>query len=142
MSMMNTVISPCSMVKGSITKWATPARYSMNQLALNYYTYCAGDPVNYTDPTGHNFLKRVKKKAKKLKRKAKRKFKKFRKRVKRAKARVKKAVRRSAKNARRAVRNKCGQAKEYIRRKKQRAKEACRNAKAKTKMLQEKEKRQ
>ena len=34
----------------------------MLPLTLNLYMYCGGDPINYTDPTGHGFLKRLYKK--------------------------------------------------------------------------------
>ena len=35
---------------------------NMLPLTLNLYMYCGGDPINYTDPTGHGFLKKLFKK--------------------------------------------------------------------------------
>ena len=35
---------------------------NMLPLTLNLYMYCGGDPINYTEPTGHGFLKRLYKK--------------------------------------------------------------------------------
>ena len=35
---------------------------NMLPLTLNLYMYCGGDPINYTDPTGHGFLKKLYKK--------------------------------------------------------------------------------
>ena len=53
---------------GSFTTQDTYRGDGTEPTTLNYYTYCAGDPVNYTDPTGHSFKKR-KKKARRIRKK-------------------------------------------------------------------------
>ena len=46
----------------SFTSMDTYRGDNMLPLTLNLYMYCGGDPINYTDPTGHGFLKKLFKK--------------------------------------------------------------------------------
>lgn len=60
---------------------------------MNYYAYCGGDPVNYTDPTGHSFLKKMRKRARKAARKMKRRI---RKHVRKYKRKISRKVKKAA----------------------------------------------
>ena len=55
---------------GAFTSQDTYRGEGSDPRTLNLYGYCGGDPVNLTDPTGHQ----IKKKAKKIIRKAKKKL--------------------------------------------------------------------
>ncbi len=50
---------------GSFTTQDTYRGEAVNPLTLNLYAYCAGDPINHTDPTGHSWLGRFARKIKK-----------------------------------------------------------------------------
>ena len=82
---------------GTFTSQDTYRGEAANPLTQNLYTYCAGDPVNRIDPSGHSWLRKPWGKAKKFAKRAYRGGKKIVRTGKRG-------VRRTAKNVRKAAR--------------------------------------